>query len=305
MGSPYDACNGMMRLKGSLHNHTVSSAGKMTSPAEIRQIYQDAGFQFAAVTDHDRRLDQLPWTDQEYQISEPGKFVLLRGFEASFPNDHVNCIGSLPRDLTSAPGQQGFVREVTQAGGLAFLNHPAKHSQRPERVLDHPEFHTLYGLEVYSGARVAKAPGALATELWDASLARGLRWWAFASADCHNYDPELPDSPSNGYVVVFARAIEAHAIMDALRAGRFYASTGVEVERIGRTDGRLDVVSANADTITFVGRRGPLETVHGRAASYQIAGDEGYVRVELQRDEPCFPTPGAPPKSAWLQPLWT
>ena len=302
--SPYDGCTGLLQLKGSLHNHTVSSSGRVTSPAEIRRIYQDAGFHFAAVTDHDRRLDQLPWAEHDYEVGEAGAFVLLRGYEASFPDDHVNCIGCLPRDLARTPGQEGFVSEVRRAGGIAFLNHPAKHSQRPERVFDDPEFRLMHGLEVYSGARVAKTPGAVATELWDACLASGLRLWAFASADCHNYDPKLPDGPFNGYVVVFAHAVEADAITAALKAGRFYGSTGVDVERVACAGGRIEVASSNADTITFVGARGPLRTVRGAAASYDIVGDEGYVRVELQRDEPCFDAPGAPPRSAWLQPMW-
>lgn len=289
-----------------MHNHTVSSNGPVVSPREVRRVYEEAGYQFAAITDHDRRADQVPWTDDDYEVDEPGVFALLRGHEASFPNDHVNCIGCQPEDLTKAPGQAGFVDEAREAGALVFMNHPARYNKRPKLVVDDPEFRLLHGLEVYSGARVERSGsrGPLAVRLWDACLACGLRLWAFASADCHNYDFKLPDSPTNGYVVAFADAIERTSIMDALHSGRFYASSGVDVKSVRLANGKLEVASTNADTITFIGRGGTLSKRNGPSASYRIRGDEDYVRAECQRDEPCFAAAGAPPQTAWLQPLW-
>ena len=294
----------MLALKGSLHNHTVTSDGLATPPREVRRIYQDAGYQFAGITDHDRRLDEVPWSEADYDVGEPGVFALLRGYEASFVGDHVNCLGCHPGDLPKTPCDAGFVAAVKRTGALAWLNHPAKYNDCPERVSGDPEYRLLHGMEVYSGARVEKAPGPLAEELWDACLRRGLRWWALASADCHHYDPDRPDSPFNGCVVAFASAIEPGAIMAALHAGRFYASTGVEVDRVRCENGRMVVHSSNADRVRFVGASGVLQETSGPAAEYRVAGHEGYVRVELERDEPCFHTPSAPAQKAWLQPLW-
>ena len=46
---------------------------------------------------------------------------------------------------------------------------------------------------------------------------------------------------------------ERDAIMEALRMGRFYAATGVDVESVRCKGRRLEVVSIHADTITFMG----------------------------------------------------
>jgi len=302
---PYEGIEGMLALKGSLHNHTVTSDGPITPPAEVRRIYQDAGYHFAAVTDHDRRMHQVPWADEDYQITEPGVFVLFRGYEASFPNAHVNCLGCQPSDPSHGPGEPGFIDETRAAGALTWLNHPAKYNDCPNTVADDPELSRVHGVEVYSGARVAKSPGAFATAVWDACLARGLRLWALASADCHNYALDRPDSPFNGYVVAFASAVEHDAIMDALFAGRFYASTGVEVTRASYFDGRLDIESANADRVRFIGPAGVIQETDGPNSTCDLAGNGSYVRVELERDKPCFHTPDAPRQTAWLQPLWT
>jgi len=299
---PYEGCEGLLALKGSLHNHTVASSGLRTPPESVRHLYQAAGYRFAALTDHDRRQHELPWTDDDYDVSEPGAFVLLRGYEATIGSDHVNCVGVRPEDLTRDPTQPGFIQEALDAGGLLHLNHPARYNSQPADVYDHPELRLVQGLEVYSGARVDRQP--MAIGLWDACLRHGLRLWAFASADCHNYDPKLPDSPFNGYVVVFAAAIEQEAIMASLKAGRFYASTGVHVEHVEFAGGRLTVESRDADFVTFVGAEGRLDRVRGHRAEYEVTGREGYVRIELERDEPCFHTPGAPAKRAWLQPIW-
>ncbi len=302
---PYSGLAGTVALKGSLHNHTVASDGPITHPREVRRVYEEAGYHFAAITDHDRRMGEVPWADADYEVCEPGVFALWRGYEASLPNDHVNCLGCLPHDLATSPKEPGFVAEAKATGAFTWLNHPAKYNDCPERVLGDAELRQVHGLEVYSGARVAKDAGPLAETLWDACLRRGRRYWALASPDCHRYDPSLPDSPFNGYIVAFARAIEPAAIMEALLAGRFYASTGVEVRSVRCVDGTLHVQSTNADRVRFIGAAGVLAQANGPAAAYRINGDEGYVRAELERDEPCFPTSGAPRQKAWLQPLWT
>ena len=94
-------------------------------------------------------------------------------------------------------------------------------------------------MEIYSGSRArAGSEGnedghrGLCTDVWDEALSSGRRLWGFANPDCHSYDADSDDSPLNGYNVVFAESLTEKALMDSLKRGRFYASTGVELEEI-------------------------------------------------------------------------
>lgn len=176
-------------------------------------------------------------------------------------------------------------------------------------MLDSPGLRKLDGLEVYSGARdtdnglvEGKDSRCLATKLWDACLSAGLRLWGFANPDCHYFDPDLPDSPQNGFNGVLAEALTREALLDPMRHGRFYASTGIQIETIETRNGLLRVRSANAMRIRLIGRHGQrLATFAGPEAHYVAQGPEGYIRVEL---EGSFSPLSYPSKQcAWLQPI--
>ncbi|HET8797307.1 MAG TPA: hypothetical protein VFO89_06460, partial [Thermoanaerobaculia bacterium] len=79
---------------------------------------------------------------------------------------------------------------------------------------------------------------------------------------------------------------EAAAILDAIRRGDFYASTGVELESytVSAESIALKVREKNGARyrIQFIGRGGRvLEESAGAEASYAIRGDEGYVRAKV------------------------
>ena len=298
---------GKQWYKGSLHNHTHKITGEkgLTPPAEAAQIYKSAGYDFIALTDHDGRLPTLSWPGTNWESELPDDFVVIIGYEASYPNAHVNCLNCLPEDIPVKPGESGFVDAVHKAGGLAFLNHPSKWNDTPEVVRKAPNLKHLDGLEIYSGARVRDTNKALATKLWDGCLSRGLSLWGFANPDCHNYDTSLPDSPFNGYNVALSTTLTKDALINALKQGSFYASTGVEVESIKVTEKEIIVIAKNASLVKFIGRNGKiLKTVEGNSGQYLPDGTEGYVRVELFNTEPSFPSLTDMPQRAWLQPIF-
>lgn len=308
--SPYEKIAGRRWFRGNLHNHSLCDT-RRTSPAEVRAIYQKMGYHFTAITDHDRRYPTLPWQPGEWNVDAPGEFVLLRGYEATYPGaTHVNCVGCLPSQITARPGHESFLDEVHAAGAIAFLNHPFEWNDKPECVLDSPGLRKLDGLEVYSGARdtdngliEGRDSPCLATKLWDACLSAGLKLWGFANPDCHYFNPNLPDNPQNGFNVVLADALTREALLDALRRGRFYASTGIQVENIEIRNALVRIRSANATRIRLIGRHGQLlAAFDGPEAHYVAQGHEGYIRIEL---EGSFSPVSYPSKQcAWLQPIW-
>jgi hypothetical protein len=101
-------------------------------------------------------------------------------------------------------------------------------------------------------------------------------------------------------VVVKAAGLEAGAVLEALEAGRFYASTGVELEDVVVGDTRLEVrIRPRGDfryTTTFIGAGGRvLGTVHGPVAAFELAAPESYVRARVADSGGAV---------AWVQPVF-
>jgi hypothetical protein len=133
---------------------------------------------------------------------------------------------------------------------------------------------------------------------WDAVLSTGAMLWGVASDDAHHYEPagggKYP--AGGGWVVVHARR-NPQAILDALSAGRFYASTGVTLSRAEADNDEL-VVKVEPDanhtyTIEFIEQGKVVSTENGLSGRRQIPRD-GYVRAVVTRDDG---------KKAWVQPV--
>ncbi len=163
--------------------------------------------------------------------------------------------------------------------------------------------------------------------------------FGLAVDDGHHYhtnDVQLSNA-GRGWVHVRAKSLRVEDLIAALEAGDFYASSGVELRDVRRHGDRLDVeVQPTPGTqyrIEFIGTRrdfnptrSPLTSttgiplrvsqryspdigtvlavVDGTKASYQLHGDELYVRARITSSKP-KPNPGRPGEmeSAWTQPL--
>lgn len=282
------------------------------APSVVVGIYRLCGIRIVAVTEHDYRLTEggtvaegnVIWRETEWQHSYDDS-LLIRGFEASFPRDHVLVLGCSPADLPVESGAPGFIEAARQRGAFTVLNHPARWNQNPEHVIDDANLSICDALEVYSGGRVmGGAERAVAAPLWDACLSHGLKHFALGSSDCHTYDFAKPSRPTNGWNVLWLDDLTEPQVFDALRAGRFYASSGLEVDEVCVGDGRIAVKASQAERIRFIGTGGKLlREVTGSAADYEPETCDGYVRVELDGREAPFPGSELPIQ-AWLQPVW-
>ncbi len=308
--SPYCELAGR-QYKASFHNHTFKSGMVTAAPSVVVGIYRLCGVQVVAVTEHDRRLGEggiaagnVMWREQDWK-NPYDDALLIKGFEASFPKDHVLILGCMPWDLPLTAKEPGFIAAAHERGAYVVLGHPARWNDTPEHVLDDSELRQCDGLEVYSGARVIQgAEGSVADRLWDACLRAGLKFFGLGSSDCHTYDFTAPQRPTNGWTVLWLHELTEEAVFAALRAGHFYASSGLEVDEIRIQDESITVEAAQAERIRFIGAGGKLlKEVAGSKGTYRPQISDLYVRVEL--DGPGTPFPGSGvPTQAWLQPVW-
>jgi hypothetical protein len=87
-------------------------------------------------------------------------------------------------------------------------------------------------------------------------------------------------------VAVRAARLTSEAILSALAAGEFYASTGVELSDMQTTPQRLTVTVKEQSfakyTVQFIGQGGRvLKEAITSPAEYDFTGTEGYVRAKV------------------------
>ncbi len=164
--------------------------------------------------------------------------------------------------------------------------------------------------------------------------------FGLATDDSHNYHDASRAAPGRGWVMLRAKRLTPESVLRAMQRGDFYASTGVELERVEydpelnrieiqiRPDGdatfvtefigtpvtfdrstkaRVDTatgetVSGTLDYSADVGR--VLARVPGLTAAYQLTGSELYVRATITSSKaPLNPTKESPYQKAWTQPV--
>ena len=188
--------------------------------------------------------------------------------------------------------RQLVIDRVAAGAGLAVIPHPNWLSEFDgTKITQMQEWVGYHGLEIYNGliGRLQGSP--YCTNKWDLLLSQGRRLWGFANDDSHN-----DDDIGNGWNVVCARERSVSGIRAAFKAGRFYASSGVEISRIAVRGGRVTVETENARRIGAVSTLGRRVAISDDSAIVLDLQEEWqYVRFECWGDGEQF---------AWTQPFW-
>jgi len=321
------------------HTHsTAGSSGDVNAPPEtVARWFKDHGYQCIILTDHEHVTDVAPLNRD---LGTKGDFLVIPGQELTqqlrdpahpggIRHGHMNAIGATrtvmpighPQIPSGVSMREAYARNVAalrQTGALVQINHPnlAWSAALGDLLpLDGP-----YLMEVWNsyftannlGGSDGAGPVSPSVEtLWDGLLSQGRTVWATASDDSHDYlhfdDRDAP-TPGKGWIMVQAPALTQTAILDALRQGQFYASTGIWLERYDVDDKGITLTLARAPQgsgkpktptryITrFIGADGTLlAEVAGDMPHYSFTGQERYVRASIQDSDG---------KRAWTQPVF-
>lgn len=224
---------GAVWLKGNLHCHSQFSDGKL-SLEELKYIYQHHGYDFLAVTDHDRYTDCRKLSDES--------LLMLNGTEITgyTPNEkriHLNVFwkGSFAgiepgKSFCLKNGVQtaALLKQLKEQGCYVMLNHPhwsMLQSCDVERLRD------IDAVEIYNYSTEWIENMGEGSLFWEQLLREGRRLWGGGSDDNHNrseVDSLYCDS-FGGFTVVKAESRTEKGIFEALQAGSFYTSTGPQI----------------------------------------------------------------------------
>jgi hypothetical protein len=272
-------------LRGNLHVHTTRSDGEKT-PQQIIDAYAALGHGFLMISDH----DTLASPDFYATLDSKG-LVLIPGNEITKGGPHFLHVAA-DRVLEPHPQRQLVLNEAAQIsggpgypGGPGFIiaNHPNWEARFDHASIEQLREWTGYvGLEIYNGT-IGRLDGSpYATNKWDMLLAAGRRLWGFANDDYHG----RRDFVGAGWNVALVRERTVPAVVAALRAGRFYASTGVVITAIQVEGLRIRLETQNAQRIA---------QVDAAVIEVEVPPTATYVRFE------CW---GTGEQFAWTQPFF-
>lgn len=295
--------------KGNTHTHTINSDGDST-PADVAKWYRENRYNFLFLTDHEY-INNVASLNELH--GKAGSFIVISGQEVTDSYDkkpyHMNSLGAskvvMPNKLPGAVETlQKNIDDVVAAGGVAQVNHPNfGWALNAEQLINLQNYKLL---EIHNGHPLVNNLGGggvpSAEAMWDAVLTSGKLVFGIADDDSHYFkrigDPAAP-TPGQGWIYVRAAELTPAAILDSLKKGDFYASTGVELSDYQATGKQITITIKEERwskyRTQFIGRGGRVlsESLTGRAV-YTIKGDEGYVRAKIYESNG---------KTAWTQPV--
>ena len=296
------------------------------------------------------------------QFEAPGRFLLIQAEEVTdkFGRWPIHLIASGIQDYLEPRGGSSPV-DVIQRNLDALQAQRARTGVPMMMHLAHPNFGwaitaedmiQLRGerfFEVYNGHPLVHNDGdathASTDRMWDIvnthriAERRDLPLLGLAVDDSHHYAKFSPSNANSGrgWVMVRAAQLTAAAIITALEAGNFYASSGVELSDVTWKENKLTLRIAPQPGVTFttefIGTRRPvnwqsktvistnghplavtrlyssgmgavLSTQRGTNVSYQGTGDELFVRARVTSSK--LKEHGVEPgerERAWTQPV--
>lgn len=319
--NPYAAVDWAgQQVTSTTHSHVKEPTATGITEAEYFDELVAAGYRHLAISNYypSDPASSYPLTNLNGVVSVPDDVIGCPNAEhfrgAGGADGHFGGIGSTASTGSATAGHIGSWKNLFDTilgsmlhadGGGISVNHPNISAYPGDatvlEMLDYDE--RVLGIEIYDGF-TDWSPGygsedGYATEVWHRLLNTGRRCYGFAVPDHWKESAGHPATPlgCNRLLVPSSyaaadRATREHLCLQAYRNGQWYCAislpdspvlTGVTV-----TATQITVDFAAACDITFYwGRYGDTEArsttpVNGTSATYNLTGEEIYVRAEGQ-----------------------
>jgi hypothetical protein len=286
--------------KGNIHAHTTISDGTK-SPEELVKLYKEAGYDFLSITDHgivskvahlaDENITLIPGEEMCIGKSEAGQLfhIVALGVEETLPFE----------DMDYELDPQKVIDKINELGGLAISAHPYWSGLNHSDMMRIKGYH---GVEVYNTSCDFERNTGYSEAHIDGVIAAGRKPFIYATDDHHGAEQgNAPLDACVAWISVKAEEKTIPALMKAIRAGHFYASTGPEIKDISiDNDGVISVECSPVKYISFVSTPSLGLKFHSFGepltnAIYPGRPGETYVRVEIEDFEG---------RKAWSSPIY-
>lgn len=293
--------------KTNLHCHTTVSDGKF-SPAQIKDFYKARGYSAVAFTDHQICMPHPELTDES--------FVALTGIEIAFgigKSSSIHACGIARDPMTRLHFPNNRMNDLEKVNrGIELLN-----QENFITTLNHPRWsgisaadiasiQGMANMEVVNGYEMVLDGYGNSSACFEAELRAGRKLRPFATDDSHTQlDPATCGYEYfRGFTVVKAPELSYQALIDALDAGAFFASTGPMIHNLWLED---NILHLECSPICGV-------YVHGHLYSHRAAKVEGsdcIERIDLDlgnvfanSDYLFVSIVNTRGEKAWASPLW-
>lgn len=329
-----------------LSDHNILAEGEKWKKITRSKMYEDALKEYLAKYgetanyryDSGRYTVRLKTLAEYRPLFEDRNFLLIKSEEITSrlgeKHIHVNAT-NIQRVVGAQAG--ATVADVMQKAVDAVLTQRKETGIPMFSHINHPNFYysitvddmiALKGerfFEVYNGHPLVNNYGDSLRPgmevMWDriniAYKKRGQPlMYGLATDDSHNYH-QLGAAFSNagrGWVMVRAKALSPEALITALEAGDFYASTGVELEDISFANGVLGLNVKPEAGVTYTieiigvakGKTKPtvLKKVNGTSAQFTVPKSQLFVRARITSSKlKSNPFQEGDHEMAWTQPV--
>ncbi len=239
-------------FKGNTHMHTTFSDGRM-EPKEAVDIYREAGYSFVVITDH--------WHYGNHRHLESEGFLIFAGMEMDlyFPSKyeigichHVTVMadpdetpfksGDRMEDVRKLGNMEAMVDFMNSTGHICIYAHPGWSHIKME---EYDKVDCL-GMEIFNFATENDTGLGYADTYYNRGLWENRPRLCFACDDAHD-----PENTLGGFICVKAADLTYKDILESIRKGSFYASTGPAIYDFYVEDGVAYVECSPCSDIYF------------------------------------------------------
>ncbi len=289
-------------FKGNLHGHSYHSDGAL-NPQEVVNKYKEIGYDFTCLSDH-------LWKDAKFAAETvlETKHLNQKDF-ITIPSAELHCLGKkyvkdglwhivangLPLDFKCADEKETaprLVQRAIEAGAFVTIAHPEWYSLTFDECLSLSHAH---GIEIYNHSCHIEAQRGFGTAAADYLLQENNRIFLTATDDSHF---KMQDS-GGGWVMVAADELSESSILNALKNGQYYSSTGVEIFEFEINNYQVNIHCSPSNQVCVVGQGAKSMSQNGKnitKAEFDLKKyPSDWFRVSIANDSGDF---------AWTNPVW-
>ncbi|MEM9242192.1 MAG: CehA/McbA family metallohydrolase [Pseudomonadota bacterium] len=292
--------------RGNLHTHCDRSDGALPAE-EVCRRYGNAGYDFLCLSDHFVGRYNYPITDTTG--FRTNRFTTILGAEVhsgAMANGelwHILAVG-LPEDFAPSnspefepiPDQESgaeIAQRCREAGAFVAIAHPQWYGQT---LADAMSIDAAHAVEIYNHGCAIECGRGDGWAICDLMLSAGRKLTAIATDDAHFIGPDH----FGGWVMVKSQENTPEALLQALKDGAFYSSTGPDLHDITIDGDTIHVACSPVAHIIAVGQNAASAQLHGKnmtrgELSLSRFREHGWLRVTAMDEVG---------RSAWSNPIW-